>query len=200
MLVFHDKSLQGPVSQSASLTYFLPPLFLVQNLKGIEPATNMASDAVKKVQEKLFGKATSSLPFPTLDSTRANGTADGNGINVLPRNGALYGLPKMNASQQERPELPGLTIDIPKPLPTPMPPPKMGKSVESPLQNPESTGDETLKTYRERLIESLGSKYQGVERYRLQQDGKKERHWKRWGPYLSDRQWVRDAHYWVDKH
>jgi hypothetical protein len=44
--------------------------------------------------------------------------------------------------------------------------------------------------YRERLIEKLGHRYNGVEKFRLQQDEKRERHWKRWGPYVSERQWV----------
>lgn len=44
--------------------------------------------------------------------------------------------------------------------------------------------------YRERLAEKLGENYKGVEKYRLVQDNNRERHWKRWGPYLSDRQWV----------
>jgi hypothetical protein len=39
-------------------------------------------------------------------------------------------------------------------------------------------------------MKRLGSDYHGVERYRLEQDEARERHWKRWGPYLSDRQWA----------
>ena len=45
--------------------------------------------------------------------------------------------------------------------------------------------------YRDRLLRRLGNEYHGAERYRLEADRKKEVHWKRWGPYLSDRQWVR---------
>jgi hypothetical protein len=44
--------------------------------------------------------------------------------------------------------------------------------------------------YRDRLLRSLGNEYCGAERYRLEADRKKEAHWKKWGPYLSDRQWV----------
>lgn len=44
--------------------------------------------------------------------------------------------------------------------------------------------------YRDRLLRRLGNGYRGTERYRLEADGKKEVHWKKWGPYLSDRQWV----------
>jgi hypothetical protein len=83
----------------------------------------------------------------------------------------------------------GLTINIPKPAATPAtpaPPPKVQKVASS----PRNLTEEETKSYRERLEEKLGAKYKGVERYRLVQDENKERHWKRWGPYLSDRQWV----------
>ncbi|EGO25801.1 hypothetical protein SERLADRAFT_448724 [Serpula lacrymans var. lacrymans S7.9] len=69
---------------------------------------------------------------------------------------------------------PGLTIHIPKPPASPVPPPKIAKSL----------------SYRQKLAERLGADYQGTERYRLLQDEKRERHWKKWGPYLSDRQWA----------
>jgi hypothetical protein len=32
--------------------------------------------------------------------------------------------------------------------------------------------------------------YKSVEELRLEEDSRKEKHWKRWGPYLSERQWV----------
>jgi len=32
--------------------------------------------------------------------------------------------------------------------------------------------------------------YKSVEEQRLEEDAKKARHWKRWGPYLSERQWA----------
>lgn len=83
---------------------------------------------------------------------------------------------------------PGLTINIPKPTTnSPMPPPKSRPDAaqqEGGEQTPEQT------PYRDRLAAKLGADYIGVERYRLEQDNAKERHWKRWGPYLSDRQWV----------
>lgn len=44
---------------------------------------------------------------------------------------------------------------------------------------------------RERLLNTLGNRYTSVEEWRLEQDAKKAAHWKRWGPYLSERQWVR---------
>jgi hypothetical protein len=54
--------------------------------------------------------------------------------------------------------------------------------------------DEQPKSYRQRLAEALGTVYKGAEKYRLQQDDLREKHWKRWGPYLSDRQWVGTHH------
>lgn len=55
---------------------------------------------------------------------------------------------------------------------------------------PKRNGSNDAQRYRDRILEQLGTEYEGVERYRLDQDEKKERHWKRWGPYLSERQWV----------
>ncbi|KAJ7703229.1 Six-hairpin glycosidase-like protein [Mycena rosella] len=109
----------------------------------------MASDTVKRVQDKLF--------------RRANNDPE---------------------SSQDRD--PGLTINIPQPTKTPPPPPKISKAAPSP-KNP---AEEEIKSYRDRLAEKLGADYKGAERYRLLQDGNKEKHWKRWGPYLSDRQWA----------
>jgi hypothetical protein len=111
----------------------------------------MASNTVRKVQEKLFRR-----PNNEQEST------------------------------QDRDA--GLTINIPKPPATPTPPPKVQKVASSP-KNP---AEEDIKSYRDRLAEKLGADYKGAERYRLVQDGNKEKHWKRWGPYLSDRQWVSD--------
>lgn len=119
----------------------------------------MATDAVKRVQEKLFRGGTST-PEPI----------------------------------QPASPIPALTINIPKPPSTPTQPPKREKQPDSSPKNPQVEESEEAntdtRTYRERLASKLGNDYKGAEKYRLQQDGKKERHWKRWGPYLSDRQWV----------
>ena len=113
----------------------------------------MASDAIKKVQGKLFrGGPIDTMQFQEGDSRE-----------------------------------PGLTINIPKPPPTPTPPPKLSKPA---IPSPKNIEEAGITSYRERLAQSLGEEYKGAERYRLLQDEKKERHWKRWGPYLSDRQWV----------
>lgn len=46
-------------------------------------------------------------------------------------------------------------------------------------------------TYRQRLLKKLGgTKFTSVEEYRLDQDRSRSKHWKRWGPYLSERQWA----------
>ncbi|KAG1786783.1 Six-hairpin glycosidase-like protein [Suillus plorans] len=86
---------------------------------------------------------------------------------------------------------PGLTIQIPKaelvaPL-VPKPPPKTSKAISGDLKTQEYG---LIKSYKQRLSEALGVDYHGVEKYRLLQDENRERHWKRWGPYLSDRQWA----------
>lgn len=97
-------------------------------------------------------------------------------------------------SQQPDRASPGLAIHIPKPAspqPAPNPPPKLSKP--PPDVSPKdhgAEGDQPTGRYRDRVIELLGGHYHGVEKYRLAQDDQKERHWKRWGPYLSERQWV----------
>ena len=85
---------------------------------------------------------------------------------------------------------PGLTINIPKQ-------PGASPSVSHPhvpVPNGKAANEthptSPLKTYKDRLVTQLQSEYDGVERHRLLQDERKERHWKRWGPYLSERQWV----------
>lgn len=87
-----------------------------------------------------------------------------------------------------------LNINIPNPVLTdssqngPVPP-KMTKTDT----NTTNRDDEDVdgRPFRVRLADKLGPDYHGTERFRLEQDDKRERHWKRWGPYLSDRQWVR---------
>jgi hypothetical protein len=92
------------------------------------------------------------------------------------------------SQQQEGRASPSLEIHIPKvePLPTPNPPQKVSKLTSDGYSKPNAYG----RPYHQRVSDILGCDYQGVERYRLVQDEKKERHWKRWGPYLSERQWV----------
>lgn len=91
-----------------------------------------------------------------------------------------------------------LNISIPRPpvmVPSQAPaPPKASKTEPSPKQpapaDPTTIPAADGRSYRERMIEHLGHRYIGVEKFRLQQDEDRERHWKRWGPYVSERQWV----------
>ena len=120
----------------------------------------MASDALKAMQDKLFRGGPSQEPTDN--------------------------------DNQGQP--PGLTINIPgkqeasSSVPFPTAPPKMNKSDSSPKAINDRPED--YQPYRERLARQLGQDYKGTERHRLEQDADKDRHWKRWGPYLSNRQWV----------
>jgi hypothetical protein len=123
---------------------------------GFHLVTEIFMDSVKKVQDRLFKRASASTES----------------------------VPEKDA---------GLTIKIPvhpptSPNPNPNPPPKIAKPTESP---PKDDDEVDTRSFRERLAAELGENYKGAERYRLAQDEARERHWKRWGPYLSDRQWVR---------
>ena len=117
----------------------------------------MASNSVKKMQDKLFGRNYSPLQS---DETSL------------------------------QPATP-LTINIPTPE-TPV----RKATGSSPNEDPtEDTSAQAQKAdrrpYRERLEEQLGDNYKGAEKHRLREDDERIKHWKRWGPYLSDRQWVR---------
>ena len=97
-------------------------------------------------------------------------------------------------------EQPVLSIQIPKPPPLKLPGKKQSQSTESPpttQKQKEVNGASGVvrkdSTLRERLLKKLGTRYDGVERYRLEEDEQREKHWKRWGPYLSERQWVRSC-------
>ena len=84
-----------------------------------------------------------------------------------------------------------LTINIPTPT---YPARKATNSPpnQEPIENTFTQPTEAeRRPYRERLAEQLGDEYKGAEKYRLREDDERKKHWKRWGPYLSDRQWVR---------
>lgn len=124
----------------------------------------MAS-TVQKIQDKIFGRASTGSDKDTTEDPGSSERVD---------------------------QVPSLTINIPKDTTnTPNTAPQRKND------NPDS-GDDVgqaaatppLKPYRDRLSEKLGDKYKGAEKYRLAQDNSREKHWKRWGPYLSDRQWV----------
>lgn len=57
----------------------------------------------------------------------------------------------------------------------------------SEADTPRNRDEETL---RDKLMRSMGPRYTSVEEFRLDQAEHYEKHWRRWGPYLSERQWV----------
>lgn len=77
-----------------------------------------------------------------------------------------------------------LTINIPKPAPSPV---ILTKSKANHIPD---GAEKSYATYRDKVLDLLRTEYEGVEKYRLAQDETREKHWKRWGPYLSERQWV----------
>lgn len=96
---------------------------------------------------------------------------------------------------------PELTIDIPKPSTTQPHSTPIRPKIKTSLSNippdldaipqvAKNNSDDEFATYRDKLLDKLGPDYEGVEKYRLEQDEAREKHWKRWGPYLSERQWV----------
>lgn len=95
------------------------------------------------------------------------------------------------------PSDPGLTINIPKPPPSAPnvshKPHIPGAAATTPTARAGNEPPTTSGRYRDKIVTRLQSEYQSVERYRLLQDERKERHWKKWGPYLSERQWVSKA-------
>ncbi|GHJ89324.1 hypothetical protein NliqN6_5726 [Naganishia liquefaciens] len=56
----------------------------------------------------------------------------------------------------------------------------------SEADTPRNRDEETL---RDKLMRSMGPRYTSVEEFRLDQAEHYEKHWRRWGPYLSERQW-----------
>ena len=124
----------------------------------------MASSSVKKMQDRLFGRNQTPLQS---DDTGADDPAD--------------------------PPAP-LSINIPKPQPTPTYPARRATDSSPKQDAAENTFTQATEAerrpYRERLAQQLGDEYKGAEKYRLREDDERRKHWKRWGPYLSDRQWV----------
>jgi len=146
----------------------------------------MATSGAKKAQQKIFG--TTTMEVATMN--------DGARCTVPEAGDNDSGCGSANLNQG-----PGLTLIIPKPKLSGSAPPNLPKKPASD-QSPKAVDDvnggddaeeeEAMETvpFRQRLAKKLGEDYKGAERYRLIQDDNKERHWKRWGPYLSDRQWV----------
>lgn len=129
----------------------------------------MASNSAKTVQDKLFGRKQTSPTVP--DDTSLQNRVD-------PRSPLTINIPKLPAT----PTYPARkTTDSS---------PKRDAADNTFNQATEPSMPQT-RPYRERLAQQLGDEYKGAEKYRLMEDDKRTKHWKRWGPYLSDRQWVR---------
>ena len=129
----------------------------------------MASSSVKKMQDKLFGR--NQTPLQPDDTS-------------------------LQPDIVTRADTPTpLTINIPKPQPAPTYPSRKNTDSSPKSDAPEKTFTQATEAerrpYRERLAQQLGDEYKGAEKYRLREDDERKKHWKRWGPYLSDRQWVR---------
>jgi len=105
----------------------------------------------------------------------------------------IFGTPSTSIDAlRPGPSDPGLTINIPKPSASPSLAQPRKQVNETPKESRSAGVGSTSKNYRDRLTTQLESEYKSVERHRLAQDERRERHWKRWGPYLSERQWVRN--------
>lgn len=66
--------------------------------------------------------------------------------------------------------------------------PRTAGAVSETADTPRTVRDE--ETLRDKLMRSMGPRYTSVEEFRLDQAEHYEKHWRRWGPYLSERQWV----------
>ncbi|KAF5351655.1 hypothetical protein D9756_007739 [Leucocoprinus leucothites] len=159
----------------------------------------MATSGIKKVQQKIFGTGVGE-DVPSDSQINEGGAATGG-------DGSSGDAAAVNANTSS--QGPGLTLIIPKPKGAPAPLPKKPTSDPSPkaIEKQGGSNDEDGDAvdgdgedveeavmesvpFRQRLAAKLGTEYKGAERYRLRQDDKREKHWKRWGPYLSDRQWA----------
>ncbi len=105
----------------------------------------------------------------------------------------IFGTPSSSIDTlRPSPSDPRLTINIPKPTSSPSLVQPKKQVNETPKVSRSAGVESNPKNYRDRLTTQLESEYESVERHRLAQDQRRERHWKRWGPYLSERQWVRN--------
>lgn len=64
------------------------------------------------------------------------------------------------------------------------------QSGETDANTPQPPSERERVPLRERLLKQMGPRYTSVEEHRLDEANAYEKHWKRWGPYLSERQWV----------
>ncbi|RXK38115.1 cytoplasmic protein [Tremella mesenterica] len=141
----------------------------------------------KMLQSKLFGAAGTVASTLSGDETPTSASPNPNTasnpelrIDIPPPTGAPV---------REKDNLPKKAVDdTPQPPQTNSPHPSNdGSDTNTPhSQTPKNGLDRPL---RERLQQNLGPRYRSVEEYRLDQSDRYDVHWKRWGPYLSERQW-----------
>jgi len=140
--------------------------------------------AAKKLQSKIFGAG--SQPSQSGENGETTPPSGGDGplkINIPPP--AMQGGEKREKENlPKRPTLQQEAAPPPETLSSPHPNTGTGSDTDT----PGTLGQET-RPLRERLMQSLGPRYRSVEEYRLDQSDRYETHWKRWGPYVSERQW-----------
>lgn len=116
-------------------------------------------------------------PPPRPDSAAGLSAAAGQAKDALPKKGpAGQGVAAPAAVGQNQPSAEELGVGV-----SPHP-------VSSDNDTPVPAGSE-LPSLRDRLLKSMGPRYTSVEEHRLDEAERYEKHWKRWGPYLSERQW-----------
>ncbi|ORY35385.1 putative cytoplasm protein [Naematelia encephala] len=150
----------------------------------------------KKLQSKLFGAtgpAATSGEQNGSDSPTGSGTATPVATNqpqsTEPLKISIPGPGLAGTEKREKdnlPKRPSLQIDGTPPAPENLPSPHPGTGSET--DTPGTLGGD-FKSLRDRLMQNLGPRYRSVEEHRLDQSDRYEVHWKRWGPYVSERQW-----------
>ncbi|KAL7423491.1 hypothetical protein Q5752_001071 [Cryptotrichosporon argae] len=138
--------------------------------------------SAKNLKNKLFGAQTSKEDVDSPGSGAATPTTTEAGaplkINIPPP----AGMPQQPREKEVLPKRPQQSDATPPAGDTTSPHPGTNSDTDTPKV-------EENKSYRERLLAQLGPRYRSVEEYRLDQSDRYEVHWKRWGPYLSERQW-----------
>ncbi|WVO15911.1 hypothetical protein L204_103576 [Cryptococcus depauperatus] len=131
--------------------------------------------SAKKLQSKLFGGGSGGDAVDGAGSTPASGTA-------TPVAGELkISIPLPSRGQRSVDDRAKKEVEEEAKSPK-------AQDNGSDTDTPGTMGQER-KSLRDRLITQLGPRYHSVEEYRLQQSDDYQVHWKRWGPYVSERQW-----------
>ncbi|WVQ99883.1 hypothetical protein IAU59_007026 [Kwoniella sp. CBS 9459] len=152
--------------------------------------------SAKKLQNKIFGPGVAASSSPGSEQAPAEGSPNGSGTATPVSAGEQLkiNIPTPQAPSGEKrekenlPKRPSLQQHDATPAPemtAASPHPKDGGSD---TDTPGTLGQERV-SLRERLQRSLGPRYRSVEEHRLDQSDRYDVHWKRWGPYVSERQW-----------